>query len=213
MKKFLLIALLSGSLYTSAYSQTLYNTTWSVYDPTDVFFSYFKFTFDTLLFSPDNIVYTAVSNFTVSGNTFNIYDLSPLTGCSVTDTGHYTFTITNDTLRFTLISDLCTTRSSVLSIYYGVLFATGIQVHDASMPVNVFPNPSPSGIFNLITGGNSGYDKFSVTTVDGKIILEQTLAGNGSLDQTLSLAKFPSGIYFLTLYNNKEEKKIFKLLK
>ncbi|MEP7170112.1 MAG: hypothetical protein ABI855_12135, partial [Bacteroidota bacterium] len=153
MKKLLLSLSLIFTLWSATNAQTLYYTTWSVYSPTNVFYSYFHFGSDTLSVSFDNVTYYPISNFLESGNTFTVFDLNGTT-CPVTDTGHYTFTITNDTLRFTLVSDPCLPRSSVLSTYYGVMFSTGIETENPSSVLLLFPNPSANGIFNLTVADN-----------------------------------------------------------
>ena len=75
MKKILLSLILAATICTASKSQTLYNTTWSMYDASDIFAFYFQFSSNTLSFSLDNISYTPVSTFLVNGNNFTIYDL------------------------------------------------------------------------------------------------------------------------------------------
>jgi len=126
MKKniFILIIVLCG---LRSYSQTLSNSTWEVYDTTNTFFIFAKFTSDTASYSLDNINYTNTATFEESGANFTIIDLLSDSGVCGNDIGEYTFLIQGDTLEFTPIIDLCTTRNTALSSYYWVNIITGIS--------------------------------------------------------------------------------------
>ena len=79
------------------------------------------------------------------------------------------------------------TTSSVLALH-------------AQQVVNVYPNPSHNGIFYLKSNNNeAGFERFTITSMDGKMILETTLSEHDKIDCTVNLSDFPSGVYFLTL--------------
>lgn len=213
MKKIILSLFIAATICSASKSQTLYNTTWTMYDPSDMFSAYFHFGTDTLSFSPDNISYTPISHFLVSGNNFTIVDLVGL-ACPLTDTGHYTFTIINDTLRFTLLSDPCAARASVLGGgYYGVAFMTGIETSTVTPSISVSPNPSPGGIFNVtIPSNGETFNKISLVTPDGKIVFEKPISDRTSSPHTVDLSKKPRGIYFLKLQGGNSSR-VFRLLR
>lgn len=122
-------------------SQTLYNTKWSVYDTSSTFLVYFNFGTDTLSYSTDNVSYTNIATFSVSSNNFTIVDLSAAT-CPLSDTGRYTFLIQSDTLKYTLISDLCTSRSETFVTFHWVALLTGTETaNQLSKNIFVYPNP------------------------------------------------------------------------
>jgi hypothetical protein len=212
MKKFLLSLFIAATICSASKSQTLYNTTWSMYDPADQFAFYFHFSTDTLSFSLDNISYTPVSNFLVGANNFTIFDVNGLT-CPLTDTGHSTFTIINDTLRFTLVSDPCPDRALVLGSYYGVLLITGIETPTVTPSISVSPNPSPGGIFNItIPADGETFNNILLVTPDGKIVFEKPISERISSPHTVDLSKEPRGIYFLKLQGGKGSR-VFRLLR
>src|SRR6185369_9268123 len=110
-------------LEINANSQTLNNTTWIVYNSNNIFFEYFHFGTDTLSYSQSNSFYTPISHFAESGNTLTLIDFS---GSCAADSGKYTFSIQNDTLKFILISDPCTPRITTITNYHWITFLTGI---------------------------------------------------------------------------------------
>ncbi len=70
-----------------------------------------------------------------------------------------------------------------------------------SVAFNVFPNPS-TGEFNInFTSGNSGTINLSVKNVVGQTVINKTIAVNGKSKETISLANYSKGIYFLTIDN------------
>jgi hypothetical protein len=214
MKKYILQLFLIFALSYSAKAQSLYNTYWEVYSPTGVLAYYFHVGTDTVFISTDLINYAPLTSYTVNGDTVTIVDLglSPVS-CPVIDTGHYTYAIQNDTLIYNLISDSCSARATVLATYFWVRMTTGIEDRNFPFAISVFPNPSNDGIFNLnINNSESGADKYSVYTMEGQLIVENTLCDHGNIECTINLLDFPSGIYFLTLHSQ-DGNKVVKLIK
>src|SRR5436853_3138312 len=147
-KKSALIVIISAMSFLNIFAQSLPNTTWTVYNTSGTLFAYFHFGTDTVFRSFNNVTYTPTSIYTENGNSFTIVDVPP-TSCS-TYIGTYTFTIQNDTLNFTLISDQCATgRSAVIADYYWVNLPTGISLLNTPANITIFPNPITNGIVHL----------------------------------------------------------------
>jgi hypothetical protein len=171
--------------------------------------AFFRFDLDSLYDSGNNIFYTSVSRYAEIGNVVRVFD--DVSSCG-TDTGKYSFTISNDTLRFTFISDLCTSRAQYLNSYYFVSLNTGIETQNSFVGLEVFPNPSSTGIFNLsMEKPVNNETKITVCTIEGKIIIEKELL-MGDKNYSVDLQQFPEGIYFLTV-SDETGKKVIKLLR
>jgi hypothetical protein len=212
MKKIILHFILVIAVCSSALTQPLQNTTWNVYDLSNNFSLRFAFGTDTGFISYDLNIYNPLTHFVENGNAITFNDIPVLSmACPSADTGQYTFAIHNDTLSFTLVSDPCTSRNLVLTTYHWVRTTTGIESHNATEAIHVLPNPSFDGIFNLKIN-ESGFDKFSICTLEGKLIQETIISDRGAIECTLNLSDFPSGIYLLTLKGN-QENKVFKLMR
>jgi hypothetical protein len=206
-KNVIILALILSAVF--ARGQQLQNTYWTVYNPSGSFFQYFYFGIDSLSFSYDNINYTWRSFFTESGNQFVIHDNNGPGQCTPQDTGWYTFTIQNDTLDFTLITDQCafSGRATVLGTYIFVrLYPTGIE-NISSDAVEIYPNPSMNGIFNL---HSDGFEKIMVGDAQGRRVFEANTPG-GKQNQSINLQQLSPGIYFVTLQNH-NEKRVFKII-
>ena len=205
MKKNLLL-LLMAVWSLSASSQTLSNTTWSVYDTTSTFYLYFRFGADTLSYSSDNIAYTPISTYQEAGTNFSVLDVPGPGGC-VDDTGNYTFLIQNDTLKFTLISDLCPSRPLVISTYHWTEPVVGIQNVNPLSSINIFPNPTRDvvSIQSNLANQNSKYivfDQFGRSVLTGTLTSEITL---------VDLHQLTAGIYFFQI--GEEDKRVIKVIK
>jgi len=78
---------------------------------------------------------------------------------------------------------------------------------------NVYPNPTEDQLgFNFVSNSSAQYS-YSVSDITGKVLLKKELgAVIGNYTGVISLAKYPSGIYFLTLKSGKDKvtKKIIK---
>ncbi len=213
MKKIASIFLLTNALHSGANAQLLQNTIWSFYDPLNVFSFYFQFNNDTVSLSTDNISYTPTSIYNETGNIFSIHDITANTGCLITDTGVYNFNILNDTLQFTLIADPCFSRSQVLDNYYGVALLSSIDDKNIDANFSLYPNPSANGIFNLkIAGNKNEYQKFIISNIEGKRIVEKIMPEFKNDVAVINLANLDAGIYFLTLYCPLKNK-VFKLIR
>ncbi|HKR04962.1 MAG TPA: T9SS type A sorting domain-containing protein [Bacteroidia bacterium] len=169
------ILLLTGF---NANSQTLNNTTWTVYDGNSIFFYYFHFSTDTLSYSSNNFSYTPQSHFYENGDTITIIDLSG--PCPPFWTGMYSFLIQNDTLKFTLISDSCLTRAITLTDYYWVALLTGIEAINPLKQIQIFPNPFSERL--NIWNNNNEPNEIIIYDIASKRILEQKFINFVSLN-------------------------------
>jgi hypothetical protein len=208
MKKLLLsILIIFGCI--DANPQSLRNTNWSCYDLSDNFFRYYDFGTDTVFFSTSTTPVTAFAIYSESGNDFMIDALS---GNCVGTTGSYTFSIVNDTLRFTVVNDACSSRLNVWGSYYFVRLITGIDEMSSMKDILVYPNPSSNGKFNLTRSKNyhSETDVSVFNILGEKVFIDTFLKEAGQ--QSLDLQHLPKGIYFLVLEMNNEKIQI-KLVK
>ncbi|OEK07798.1 hypothetical protein A8C32_15030 [Flavivirga aquatica] len=74
--------------------------------------------------------------------------------------------------------------------------------------VDIFPNPSNTGIFNINVTGIEGNKKIQVYNNHGKFIDNKTINSDQS---ELDLSKYPKGLYFVKISNGTQQKiqKIF----
>ncbi len=199
-KKTTLIFIIIAMNYLNICAQALPNTTWVVYNTSSNVFAYFKFGNDTIFRSFDNTTFTHISEYWENGSNFTIFDIPP-TSCS-TDTGKYTFSIQNDTLNFTLISDQCATgRGSVIANYYWVnLLTTGIPLLNTSTNINIYPNP----FTNSTTVSFSNEQKnttIKITEILGKEVKSQNFSGK---QLVIEKGEMPTGVYFLEIIDDKK---------
>ena len=208
MKKILLTIVLAG-LFFSGRSQQLQNTYWHSFSSAGVPFLYWHFEQDTLKYSSTNVSFTSVSVFTNVGNNFVIRDV---VGNCLSDTGRYTYTIVNDTLRFFVVEDSCASRAAVFFSYYFVSIPTGIDNAGAFKSIQVYPNPSTDGIFNLAAENNTdGFKKITVNTMMGEKVWEDNF-NQLKTRYSINLQELPAGMYFLTLSNSNSER-TFRIIK
>ncbi|WP_025664298.1 T9SS type A sorting domain-containing protein [Aquimarina megaterium] len=69
--------------------------------------------------------------------------------------------------------------------------------------MNIYPNPSSSGVFNINTLGLEGTKKIQVYDISGKYIIEKTLEANQS---KLDLSTYSRGLYFVKISNGVDQK-------
>jgi len=194
-KIFTLMMIMIAVADLSIYSQTLSNTTWKVYDDSNIFYLYYHFGTDTISASSDDFAYHNIATYHEYGNNISIVDLDRTNSCPDSDTGIYNFSIQNDILKLTLISDPCEERSIVLSRYQCTRLLTEIQNTDFYPTPKIYPNPandilfiqSPSTILGLIY---IIYDQFGREVLHGKLINENT---------SVDLKHLPAGSYYVKI--------------
>ena len=119
MKKLILNSILVISLCFSAFSQSIENTTWYVYNSSNILTYKFHFSTDTIFISTNLSSYYPLSNYYENGSTLTLYDITgAVMACPATDTGSYSFVVQNDTLLFTMLSEPCAPRAVVLTSYH-----------------------------------------------------------------------------------------------
>lgn len=192
----------------NGYAQTLTNTTWEVFDPSGSPSGYFHFESDTLSVSSDNITYTDISIYQEIGNNFTIVDLQPGTGgsCPASDTGTYTFSIQNDTLKFIEVFEPCFVRAQVVSVFHWIRVSTGIEETNLFSGIKIYPNPA--GDFVSIQSKAVGFDlAYTVSDHLGRPVL------NGKLNNEITnidIAKLSSGFYFFRFGDSSSVLKLIK---
>ncbi len=101
----------------------------------------------------------------------------------------------------TLLTPLCTQGDSVNNPN-GCIGTTFIENHFLAFQTTLFPNPTPNYI--TIEKPNTTTKTFtlSLTNIQGQLLLSEKVEIEKT--HTLDLSKFPNGIYFLRLQNEKE---------
>ena len=100
------------------------------------------------------------------------------------------------------ISDRYTTVSSQLDSYSHSCTAVGIEEEEAAVTSHsVYPNPSSSGIFNIVFG--EAVDQITVYDISGKIIHSQLVSDQ--LQTELDLSGFANGFFIVDLLGETRE--------
>jgi|GEM_PF-1755803 len=210
MRKLQLLLLLNVVFAFNIYAQQLSNTTWEVYDTLGNVQNYFQFTNDTVLFSVSNSNYRAISTYTENGSDFTIADFPPSGTCNVLDTGRFNFTISNDTLDFTLVVDSCINRGNYIHNQIWVkLITVGIEDNqDIALSEHIFPNPT-NGLLNIPFIKGLENTTFSIAELStGKQIFNGAFTNSV---QTIDISHLSNGIYILRLAN--EQASAVKIIK
>lgn len=94
---------------------------------------------------------------------------------------------------------------------YEIYVITSIDdSRDLSLIMSVYPNPN-EGLLKLKTGENVDADlRFSVFTYNGTLLLQQAVETS---ETEIDLGKYPAATYFLKIYKNNREIKVFKIIK
>jgi hypothetical protein len=187
----IMLTLLMIMVSLSLRSQTLKNTKWIIYDTSGTFFSYDYFGNDTLSYSTDNLNYQILSAFSIDSNKIILKDFSPYS-CSYF-IGKYTFKIENDTLKFSLIYDTCSSRTTVLTTYLWKKIPTGIQTeNNLANFISVFPNPT-NNILTIETNPKFNNYTYIITDIFGRVVI----VGKLNSKISLNLTDLSNGTYYL----------------
>jgi len=199
-KQIILIVFLIIVSGLRVHSQILKNTIWDVKNASGNYFGYFKFGIDTLFEGINQNSYIPWGTYKERGDSISFIDFGQH-GCSVTDTGKYTFSIKNDTLKYTLIKDSCEQRRENLTTFYWVRIPSGIIEANSSATILLFPNPS-RGKFSVIS---------ETTQIIGKIFEILDMLGRkvfyleiNSFKTEIDLSGIPKGIYCYQLKSKNE---------
>jgi hypothetical protein len=80
------------------------------------------------------------------------------------------------------------------------------------MNINVYPNPT-TGIFTLdLTTTSDLKGVLYMTSIDGKVVLNDLIEGNGLISKSINISDLANGIYYLKL-ETKDAIKTYKVLK
>ncbi len=88
----------------------------------------------------------------------------------------------------------------------------GLEELTEVVNLNVYPNPN-TGAFTLeINSASEINGKINITSVDGKLVYENDISGNGLITKNIDITDLANGIYYLQLQSNNSIK-TYKLLK
>ncbi len=188
LKSSFLLALLFPSHETTA--QTLANTKWKVYNNGN-FFYYFRFHNDTISYSSNNIAYTSVSTYTQVANSFTVVDIGSSAACPPGTQGRYTFTIQNDTLKWTLINDPCAMRSPVFTTYDWFDIYMSLNEWDKNKhSILVYPNPAA----DFLHVEAEGLKEIEIINMQGSLVKKLSISG-----KDVPVKELPPGNYFMRI--------------
>lgn len=88
----------------------------------------------------------------------------------------------------------------------------GIEELADNIGLNVYPNPN-TGTFTLELNANTDIDgKLYITSVDGKLVYNEFISGNGLITKSINISDLAEGIYYLRV-ETKTAVKTYKILK
>ena len=196
MKKYL-ISFIIFLFSIAGFGQSLKNTYWYVYDNNSKYFMYFEINSNDIYFgkSPDKL--QLLANFTADSTHFSILDV-PGMPCS-TDTGYYTYKITNDTLSFNLISDSCTNRAPTFTQFYWVTVEyNGIKAMENNSVFNLSPNPVVDELNIRVPMSTGTTHHYRITNLVGVTIKEADFQNELT---SIHLSELQKGVYFINIDN------------
>jgi hypothetical protein len=191
MKKYLLLTLLLAAIATVSRAQPVNNSKWSVVDDNGALFGYFKFHYDTVSSSPDDITYTPESYFDYDGSNIILADFSG-TLCSPADTGHYMVTTSNDTMIFVYLGDPCFMRQMFFVQYFFIRYSGTTGIETSAADQFVVSNPFDESI--LINNINGAFT-FTLFDAAGRLLKEESFNSEVMIDAS----DIRSGIYYYRL--------------
>ena len=209
MNKSVVIGTVLLVLVMSSAAQQLQNTMWK---------GFWKPTQDSLIIdSKIDSAYVntltgfnlATSNYWEVQDTFYMVDIYGPVSCPMEDTGIYLFQITGDSLKFYVIEDSCTSRSSGLDSM-GLL-----RVQTLTVPENIeslaaiYPNPVDIEL-NVTLIRNFSTLEYVVLDVAGNLISAQTLHGIDNF--RIDMSTYEAGIYFVKIIEG-ENNQVMKVIK
>jgi Secretion system C-terminal sorting domain/PKD domain/Ig-like domain CHU_C associated len=145
-----------------------------------------------------------VVNFTSTstGGTTYSWDFGDLSNSSAQNPAHAY--VGNDlyTVTFTAINGNCQADTT-----FSVLINVGLNEVKDLFELNIYPNPSNSGLFNLIFNENQANENFEAVLVDanGRMVYRKENI-NGSETTEIGSVELNTGIYFLQISGAKETK-------
>jgi hypothetical protein len=92
---------------------------------------------------------------------------------------------------------------------YEISVATGVNVTNIQLNMNVYPNPTSDQLMLTVTDDKSGL-VYQLFDVQGKLISGGTITGKQT---TLSISELSEATYFLKVSDDKSVVKTFKIVK
>ena len=88
----------------------------------------------------------------------------------------------------------------------------GLEELTSDVNFNVYPNPT-TGVFTLdLTTSSDLKGVLYITSIDGKVVVNDVIEGNGLISKTINISHLANGIYYLKL-ETKDAIKTYKVLK
>lgn len=144
MKIFAATIVFACSFLSSLNGQTLKGTLWTGSLNSLNFTLEFGLN-DTVYFATPVDPFQPIAIYSESGNQVKINDFPGVSQCNPGDTGTYSFTIQNNILDLTVISDVCSSRSGILD---GAIWTRAfINLPEIQSDIKVFPNPFSDRIY------------------------------------------------------------------
>jgi hypothetical protein len=142
-----------------------------------------------------------MSTYNTVGNQINIFDIMT---SACTDTGHYNYAISGNSLHFTVVTDICASRRNTLVNYSWTLMGTlGLAAINSTPEVSAYPNPCIDGLLHLTTGDIGTNDtEINIYDLTGKKVLQQFLKASEPIVDIRNLAK---GMYVGQVTTNKRK--------
>ncbi|MES2131247.1 MAG: GEVED domain-containing protein [Bacteroidota bacterium] len=93
-----------------------------------------------------------------------------------------------------------------------VYACVGVEELENNFGLNVYPNPN-NGLFTVELSANKDIDaKVNILTVDGRLVYNDVISGNGIITKSIDVTELANGIYYLRL-ETKDAIKTYKILK
>ena len=109
-------------------------------------------------------------------------------------------------VRVTNIETGCRENAEITAFFTFQNCSYGIEKHQLDNRLNIYPNPSRSGLFTVALTGLSGKKQLLVYSMVGKTLYSQTvsLQSDGRQEISIDLSSFAPGVYFLKLSGERE---------
>jgi hypothetical protein len=137
-------------------------------------------------------------------------ETTPVTGGNATGTGG-TVSYTIGQVVYTTIS--CTTGTITQGVQqpFEILVVTGTKKElNLILEVSVYPNPTRGPVKLIVESFEHENLRFHLYDISGVILQDKKVE---SRETEVSFENLPSSIYFLKVFNNNKEVKVFKIVK
>ena len=192
----LFVLLLLCSVLTGN-AQSLVGTTWKGEYPGSNPPVIVELTFDTddtmTIKNPGGSV-IPIATYSVNGNTVSITDIDPTsTGCP--NPGVYTFSIQNDSLTLTEVSDACTDRRTFMTTVLWYRANIGLRAHYLEKVIQVYPNPF-SNQLKIDLHLNDREFRYQIFDLSGMLMNSGSLSFGSN---TIKTSQLPKGMYLIEI--------------